>query len=687
MTRQPARFQRLWATLAAAYCAIAAAAASAEDATVLRGQVLSPDGKPAAAAEIYWLQLKPTGEQSPPELWWEKRAVTDYDGHFQWTLEETDARIGPANRPPLIAFKPGFGVDGLEIGRDDAAHELTLRLTENCPIRGRLTNTEGQPVKGAKIVVGSVESPTDDSLDRLLERWKRTPQLARGTPERVANLYQRFSPLIVETDSEGRFTISGVGSECMASLNITAAGYMSEVLRVVTRAGFDAEEYNKSFTANAGPFMRMPGQRPRFVGPAFDHVMEIELVIRGSVFTGPDRKPVAGAGVGGGTFQGRLPTTDAAGHFELRGLRRSQTAGLSVHPPGDLLSRHLQLEVAPGETVLDVEVELKEGIVVEGRVFDPATGMGVHAQILYLPLADNHFVDQPGYDGNISGGVTNDDGHFRRLVPPGPGVLMAQVRRARPQGDGNKPMPYRQASFNEEDSKRVPTTVGETGDRYFTVSANRQRPLNLHEAVKVIDAAPDSGPITCDLPLDRGNTATISIEDDQGQPLSDAWVAGVADTPPMTFKIAAPTCTIYGLGADRPRRIWVFHPERHLAASLTLTGEEPGPVTVRLGAPATIVGRALDPDGEPLADVVVDVSYLRRIASELQRFATMEKAPLKTDADGRFRVEDLLPGERLAIGFKQADAYFYIDGLTTKERQLAAGQKLELGDVKVKENR
>ena len=65
----------------------------------------------------------------------------------------------------------------------------------------------------------------------------------------------------------------------------------------------------------------------------------------------------------------------------------------------------------------------------------------------------------------------------------------------------------------------------------------------------------------------------------------------------------------------------------------------------------------------------------------------MEKAPLKTDADGRFRMENLLPGERLVIGFKQDDTYFYIGGLTTKDRQLAAGQKLELGDVKVKENR
>lgn len=105
-------------------------------------------------------------------------------------------------------------------------------------------------------------------------------------------------------------------------------------------------------------------------------------------------------------------------------------------------------------------------------------------------------------------------------------------------------------------------------------------------------------------------------------------------------------------------------------------------MTVRLGAPATISGRALDPDGEPLADAAVQVSYLRRSASELFRFAGMQQPPLKTDGDGRFRVENVLPGERLAIGFKQGDAFFRAPQITDEDRQLKAGEQLDLGDVK-----
>jgi beta-lactamase regulating signal transducer with metallopeptidase domain len=661
------------------------AAAGAKEATVLRGHVLLPDGKPAAGAEIYWLQMK-TGMQGPPKLQWEKRAVTDDEGHFQWMLTDPDAKIGPANRPPLIAYKPGFGLDGMTVGRDQVDTDLAIKLPENCPIRGRLTDTEGRPVKDAKIVVANIQSANDGSLDRLLEKWKRQPQQLQGIPERMLPLYQPFAAVPVEDNGEGRFTISGVGHERVALLNIVAPGYTSDELRVVTREGFDAAEYNKQITANTGPF-RMPGRLPRFFGPEFDHVMEAGLVIRGIVFTGPDRKPVAGAriGAGGGRQSfSTMPTTDADGHFEVRGVRRSQVVPMSVHPGGDLLSRALRLDVAPGVTVLEVEVELKAGIVVEGRIFDQATGLGVQGGVSYVPLAENRFVEEPGYDAMRGVLTTGDDGRFRRLVPPGPGVLMAQVQTNRPQLNANKPKPYRQAGFNEEETKRVPTTIGDNG-RYFTISGNQIIFLGTFGAVKVIEPQPDSGPIACDLPLDPGKTRTIAIEDDQGQPVTDAWVAGVADIWPITFKIAESTCTIYALGSDRPRRLCILHPERHLTATLTLTGDEPVPVTVRLGAPATIAGRALDPDGAPLAHAVVQVNYFGQTASELLQFAGMEKAPFKTDADGRFQVDDVLPGERLALYFKQGGGSYYIDGLSTKERQLEAGQKLELGDVKVKQ--
>jgi hypothetical protein len=187
------------------------------------------------------------------------------------------------------------------------------------------------------------------------------------------------------------------------------------------------------------------------------------------------------------------------------------------------------------------------------------------------------------------------------------------------------------------------------------------------------------------LPLDPGKTATIAIEDDQGQPVTDAVVGGVADSGPSTFKIAEATCTVYGLGADRPRYVCVLQPQRHLAGSVTLTGDEQAPATVRLSPTASIVGRALDADGEPLADALLQIIYLRRSVWDAASMAARDHGPLKTDADGRYQIDNVPPGERLTLGFRQGDKFFGGPRVTDEQRQPKPGEKLELGEFKTKE--
>ncbi|HEV3339564.1 MAG TPA: carboxypeptidase-like regulatory domain-containing protein [Pirellulales bacterium] len=624
----------------------------------------------------------------------EKRAVTDDEGRFELSLMDNDAPLDKSQRP-LLAYKPGYGLAWAEIVEGQVPPDLTLRLVEDRPVRGRVTDTEGRHIAGAKVTVTMISASRDGSLDDFLATWGRQWRGAREKLQR--QLYAaRLLPLLkTMTDQDGRFELSGIGTERVASLNIFAPGLVSEELQVVNREGFDAEKYRKAAQANMLPQMRMSGVLPRLVGAVFDHIAETELVVRGTVFTGPDRKPVARAIVGssgsgttiGGGNNPISANTDETGHFELRGLRRSQDARLGVYGPKDsnLIFRSLQLDLAPGQTVVDVDVEMKEGIFVEGRVFDQATGRGVKSGVQFMPLPENEYAAQPGYGlpKNVAIGPkqTDDDGRFRVLAIPGPGVLMAQVQSGRPRIE---PIPYRQASFSEEDGKRVTTTVNDE-DRWFAVAGNMSQSLARQNAVKVLDLALDSGPVTCDLPLDPGKTGTITIEDEQGQPVTDAVVSGVADKWLIAFKMAEPKCTIYGLGADRPRHVCVLQPERHLAASLTLTGDEQGPVTVRLGAAASLVGRALDPDGEPLADALVEIYYPRHSAQEVIVFVTRDPAPLKTDTDGRFVVENVLPGERLSLGFRQGDKSFAGPRVTDEQRQLAAGEKLDLGDFKVKQ--
>jgi len=689
--------------LVALVAASLAAAAGADEPTVLRGHVLLPDGKPAAGAGLYWVHFKAPPPRKREDVLFEKRAVADDEGRFELSLRENDAPIYPTAvgmaHWPLLAYKPGYGADWVYFVPDQVPDDAVLRLVEDRPIRGRVTDTEGRHIAGAKVAVTMISaSPSGNLDDFLTDWWKQSNPRGKLEPSLYASFLPLLTTLTTVTDKDGRFELSGIGTERVASVNISAAGLVSDELWVINRDGFDAEKYNKAAQANMLPQMRRLGMFPRLTGPVFDHVAETELVVRGTVFTGRDRQPVAralvgssGAGVRIGTGNNPIDAqTDETGRFELRGLRRSHDAGLGVYGPpgGNLLFRSVRLELTPGQTIVDVDVEMKEGVVVEGRLFDQATGRRVKGSVQFVPLPGNQYADDPGYGWSkflrTGSKQTDDDGRFRILAIPGPGVLTARgVQIGRPGIDGNKPMTYRQASFSEEDSKRVPT-IGDDDDRYFAGADDTRQSLTMQNAVKVLDLAPDGGPVTCDLPLDPGKTATIAIEDEQGQPLTDAVVSGVADTGPITFKIAAATCTIYGLGADRPRHVCILHARRHLAASLTLTGGEPGPVTVRLRPTASIAGRALDPDGEPLADAVVQIGYQRRAARELFWFLQRDQAPLKTDAEGRFRVENVLPGERLTLSFQQGDKFFGGPRITSENRQLGPGEQLELGDLKMK---
>jgi len=683
---------------------------SKAEVVTLRGRVLLPDGRPAAGADLYWAQIE--SSQPPSRMIVTKRGATDGEGRFQIALAQND--MPPTVVPSsLVAHKPGFGIDWVQVTRGQVPPDVTLRLVEDRPLRGRVTDTEGRPVARARVTVGGVLAPRDGSLDSFLRAWKQSWRDSWMKLDRGGGLHAPLGSVMgAVTDDDGRFQLSGIGVERVATVEIRAARHAYEELRVVHRAGFDAKSYNRLTLSARTPPTRIRGMLPQLTGPVIEQVVEAELVIRGRVFTGASRAPVAGASVysaSGGWGVDVSAVTDADGRYELHGHPRNEPVLLGVHAPApkEVLDRLLQFPAASTQAVLDADVELKRGIVVEGRVFDRITGKGVHAGLRFAPLPGNHFADQADCEDPTTATV-DDEGHFRMLAMPGPGVLLVQVYDGQ-YLDGRRINPYRQASFSPEDSQRVPTTV-DGDDRFFTGIGGSSEFLMTENAVKVIDLAAGGKPVTCDLPVDPGKTVKIAIEDEQGQPVSDAFVSGFTDTGPIIFRVAKPSCTIYALGPDPPRRVCVLHPERRLAASITLTGEERGPVTVRLAASASIGGRALDSDGQPIADALVQINYARRSASEILRFARLGQAPMRTDRDGRFQVENIMPGERFALDFKQGDTFFrapltaeqrelqaaqvplaqwvkQMIGMTPEQYELGVGQKLKLGDVKTKELR
>lgn len=281
------RGSSLLASLLAATLFLAmAVAVFADQPTVLRGRVLLPDGKPAAGAELYWVHSVTASSAVPDEIALEKRGAADEQGRFELALDlrrNTLSRATPVRS--VIAYLPGYGVDWLEVVRDQVPPEAVLRLVADKAIRGRVIDTEGRPTADAKIAVTTIRAWPSGGLDGFLAGKENLQDTRRGHPSRMLPALQAV------TDREGRFELTGVGAERLAGVHISAPGLASDNLEIVTRDGFDAEQHNQ--TAQPGS---LPRRSYHLVGPVVEHVAEAELVIRGTIVTGEDHKPVVGAG-------------------------------------------------------------------------------------------------------------------------------------------------------------------------------------------------------------------------------------------------------------------------------------------------------------------------------------------------------------------------------------------------------
>jgi hypothetical protein len=121
-----------------------------------------------------------------------------------------------------------------------------------------------------------------------------------------------------------------------------------------------------------------------------------------------------------------------------------------------------------------------------------------------------------------------------------------------------------------------------------------------------------------------------------------------------------------------------YHRKKNLAAAVILKGDEPDGFTVKLQPAATITGRLLDADGEPLANT--------EIAGSIEPGQLNLKSGWggffygKTDKEGKFRIAGLVPGVKVGARvfrrYQEAEHIF-------DARTFAAGEERDLGDIRI----
>jgi protocatechuate 3,4-dioxygenase beta subunit len=242
--------------------------------------------------------------------------------------------------------------------------------------------------------------------------------------------------------------------------------------------------------------------------------------------------------------------------------------------------------------------------------------------------------------------------------------------------------PYKIAEFSEADSERVkPVVNGE--DRLYNAAGNSIEFLSLEHAVKVLDLKEGSGPVEVNLTVDPGKAVKVNVVDAEGKPLEGAAVSGVTATWPLAVTLKSSSFTAYALDPARPRTLLFLEPKRGLGATLKVSGDEKEPPTVKLVPAGTLTGRVLDSDGRPVAGAEVEMSFSGQIGNELQRLLRLSGRPATTDADGKFRLGNVVPGVKVGLNIRQGQTYL-IGEPRIGQKTVNSGQVLDMGDLKTK---
>jgi hypothetical protein len=472
----------------------------------------------------------------------------------------------------------------------------------------------------------------------------------------------------VTTDANGRFSIEGIGRERVANLRIDGPTIETKLFEVRTRLGepIRVPAYKSAIKPN---LITIYGSR-------FEHVAAPTRLIEGTVRDSDTDRPLGGIMVRGDQSLASESSvfvysiTDARGKYSLVGLPSGRDRHVVAVPPCDFhiygsdrtelrVPRDEELPYRParvpiadtqGSGAVHLDMKLKRGVWVTGRVIDKATGKPVPAQVKYFVSRDNPHVNEFPTFRNIRLGpyFIFNDGHFGLVALPGSGVLTAHANEDRYiRGAG------------------VETFKHEPRDRFPTFLSNGEAVSNYH-VLAAIDPTPGSAKLTRDLLLETGRSVSVTVFAPDGKPLSDMKVSGLKDmayweTPPSD----ASTFMVTSLKPGKSRILSFLSERLRLAGELVLRGDDADPQKITLQPWSTLTGRVVNADGEPWGE------------AEIHSMILPNGYP-KVGKDGRFRIEGLVPGKLYTLYLVTGSR---VRGTIVTDVTLGSGEVRDLGEI------
>ncbi|MDZ4848539.1 MAG: M56 family metallopeptidase [Pirellulaceae bacterium] len=592
-------------------------------AIIVKGVVLKPDGTPAIGATILSTAgVNPaiasylSADFEAPIL----KATSNVRGEFEIEVDQHPYGAIPAALDEywktltcISASFDNFGPALMEYASIDPTKPITLQLVDDVPIRGRVIDLEGRPVPNTQIQVATVRTPKNHDLALWLDAVE-----AGGDAQTLSeHLHRRMLPRelgvtgVLKSDSDGAFEVRGIGRDRVVELAFQSGQVGFDLVLVATREMPALQVQSNPITS----------QKMRLFGVDFTYTSAPSPPITGIVIDAFTKQPVPDVSVESFWF-GNVPffssmklktKTDFQGRFGLTGYPTIEVSDLLIRP-NDEQPYFMRRLKAPDPKKLEpreMKVELHRGIWITGRVIDqvtkePVAGVWMH----YFPWRTNEFAKAlPEFDeygtalGDQARYQTDKDGNYRLLGLPGPAIVGAR----------SSLKSYRFGKGYEEAAKITPLEKGAESAGWLATYGNPVNPApKTLDAILSINPSAETEAIELHFELDPGAKIQMNLVDASYQPLAGARVLGLKpidwETPtPQTNSDVEAIC----FGPEEERTIVALHAKRKLGI-VSVAGPKQvneGKMRLQLLPMATVTGR-LEKNGEPLPGIRLESRVL-----------------------------------------------------------------------------
>ncbi|MHB1424222.1 MAG: sigma-70 family RNA polymerase sigma factor [Gemmataceae bacterium] len=676
-----------------------------KDAVVYRGRVLGPDDKPVVGAKVYYYFITLQEEAVPV------RAVTNAQGRFEFTLTPKDVPLW-ADASQADPRQSGFLVvkaDGSTFAWHRAAKDhtdVTLHVAaDDTPLTGRIIDLQGKPLAGLHVSARSVAAPEKGDLTPFVKALRSREPLLDALSKHVPNhLHSPFYwrprvPLLPDatTDANGRFRLRGFAKEQLVELRIEGPAMETQDVYVMNRLP----------PRDSSSLLSVPQKKDPFFGPDksvvvlandFAYPVPPGLTVAGTVRDENTKRPIPRAIVESYTLAGTMlaqntiyrTVADERGRYRLGGLPRGKGNRIRIRPPADQpfvpIVKDVPLPIVKDLPAVKsfaeaaVDAALRRGVWVDVTVADKAAGRPVPGSVSYFVLPEKPSPEEP-FERPFADEYNNfmtirNDGTFRFVAVPRRAIVAFQTA-------WNKLFDYPIA--REAATVQLPGGLGASNFQAFAE----------------INPKLGDAPVKVKFVLDAGRVVKGKLVDSEGRPLVGVLATSLRDDwhwEPLQA-LETDEFTVLGMEPNRPRLVCFVHEEKKLAGSVVVRGDEKAPLTVKLQPWATVSGRLLDADGKPIANATLWFTEVpvRKPGQPMsldtglhvvEHSAYKPNPDPRTDEQGRFRVERLVPGLQYNLALVNesgATTFEQIkwEGLVFAKLILKAGESKDLGDVKL----